>query len=182
MAKFILSALIGVLVLGLIEVSSVAQAAPPSRAPVHCTGANSVWVDIDRTPLNLTVPLGDGDDKISWRARGHTTLDCGLGSPLTGQVAQIQQHVQARVHGGVIAGDAQTSVRVGNRQIVFHGNYTGTTTLNQGTLSFQGDANGHSQVNAADLAVWHVRYQDAGTINLPAKQFTSHTMTGFMID
>ena len=120
---------------------------------------------------------------LSWNARGHTTLYCGSGSPLNGQVAQIRQHIEAHIErDGRIVGHGPTHISIGNRHLSFEGRYIGTTTINQGTLAVQADYNGDRTVDAADFVVWRIRLKEHGTIDLGAKQFTSHVINSVVFD
>jgi hypothetical protein len=161
--KLILATFMGILALGLMAGAGLAQAAPPR---ITCHGTASVWDDTDIVHLTKE---GAGTLVLAWTARGHTTLGCGAGSPVTGQVAQIEQRVQARVGpGGAIAGESHTRVTIAGKQQVFHGNYRGTTTVNAGTLSVQsedGDTDGNDFLA--------LRMRQHGTINLATKQWTA---------
>jgi hypothetical protein len=174
-SKLALAAMTGILAFGLWAGSGVAQAAPPPPRTMQCTSTSAVWDDTDI--VHLTVPILEGNDSISWRARGHATLTCNDGSSTTTRPAQLEQRVQARItRGGAIQGHGQTRVSSGDLQHSFSGNFTGTTTVNAGTLSLAGDFDADGKVDGADYVVWRMHMGLHGTVNLTTKQ------AGFYID
>jgi hypothetical protein len=171
-SKLILSALVAVFALGFVAATGTAQAAPPH---ITCTGTASVWDDSDIVHLTKE---GAGTLILGWSAKGHTTLNCGTGSPLTGQVAQIEQRVQARIGpGGAIRGQAHTRVIVAGRQRSLQGNYIGTAAINAGTLSVQAEVRG--DVDGNDFLA--LRMREHGTINLSTKQWTGFYIDDFIV-
>ena len=169
--KLVLAAVFAFMALGVASGNSIAQAAPHTP-PLHCTGTNSLWEDTDIVHLTKQ---GAGTLTLAWRARGHTTLQCGAGNPLTNQTVRIEQHIEAHVHNGAIRGRGQTRVVLGNHELLLHGSFIGTTTVNQGTLSVQGDWNG----NGKDYVM---RMRQAGTLDIAAEQWTMLSIIGVLID
>ena len=166
MAKLILSALIGVLVLGFTSGMTTARAAPPVG---NCTGVDSVWLDIDRT--QVIVNAGGGNDQISWRARGHTTLDCGAGSPLTRQVAQIEQRVSMVISGPrgdlTLRGHAQTSLSYTSGHATMGGAVQGMGSCNAGTCNVS------FVLDSTNGGVRRLKMSQHGTFDLGTKQWTA---------
>jgi len=173
--KLVLTAIVAFMALGIVSGSSTAQAAP-SRPPLHCTGSNSVWDDTDIVHLTKE---GAGTLNLAWRARGHTTLDCGTGNPLTGKTARIEQQVDAHVHDGTVRGRAQTRIAIGDHNLLFTGNFTGTTTVNDGVLTLHGDYNADGHVDGSDYAML---MRQAGTLDLGSRHWTSLNIIGVLID
>lgn len=178
MTKLVLSALIGLVALGIVAGTSTAQAAPP---PLHCVGVNSVWDDTDI--VHLTINTGAGNDQIVWRASGHTTLNCGSGSPLTGKLAQIEQRVDAQIQpSGAIHGRGQTRISVNGLNHSFQGRFTGATTVNQGVLTVHGDFNTDGVVDGADFLVWRLHMHEHGTVDIRTKHSTNSFIDNILFD
>ena len=170
MTKFVLSALVGLLALGLVAGTHTAQGAP--AAPMRCTGANGVWDDTDIVHLTKQ---GAGTLTMGWTAHAQMTLTCTTGASTTTQVAQIEQRMQVHIMANGVAtqGQGQVRISVGNRKHVFTGRYKGTTTVNDGALSLSGDFNADGDVDGADFLLM----RQHGTVDRGTRQFT-----GFYID
>jgi hypothetical protein len=138
-----------------------------------------VWDDTDIVGLTKQ---GAGTLTMVWQATGHTTLACEAGSPLNGNTAQIEAQVELHVlPNGSVQGVGRTRVAVAGRSFSTQGRYTGTTTINQGTLTVHGDYNGDGAVDGADfVALMH--FGDSGQVNLATRQFTMHTLDNVLIN
>jgi hypothetical protein len=166
MKKLVLVVMAGLLAFGIVAGAGTAQAAPP--AGVRCTGSSSVWDDTDIVHLTKE---GAGTLVLSWTARGHTTMNCGANSPLTGQVARIEERVRVRVMpGGAVQGQAHVRVLVGHKQHVFNGRFTGRAMVTPGSIALAGAVQDTDRdTDASDFLL----LRQHGTLNPATKQWTN---------
>ena len=172
MTKLVLSALIGLLALGIVAGTSTVQAAPTT---MRCTGANSVWDDTDIVHLTKQ---GAGTLTIGWTAHDQVRLRAlpVLRPPRSRRSKSACRSTSCRTAARRMA-RARCASACGNRHRVFTGRYTGTTTVNEGTLSLFGDFNGDGDVDGQDF----LRMQQHGTIDRVTRQSTSFYIDDIII-